>query len=69
MPSTAIRGNDYDPENRRLQITFVTGRIYVYEEVPVSIYSEFSAASSKGVFFNKFIRDRYQFREITPATD
>jgi KTSC domain-containing protein len=69
MPSTVISAHDYDPESRRLEITFVTGRIYLYEEVPVSIYSAFSAAPSKGKFFNKFIRDRYQVRELTPATD
>jgi hypothetical protein len=60
MPSTAIGDIDYDPDNRRLWISFVTnGRRYVYFDVPLDVYDGFLHASSKGAFFNRHIRDQY----------
>jgi KTSC domain len=67
MPSTVIRAYNYDAEAQELTITFVTGRIYVYLAVPSEAYDEFSTAFSKGTFFNKYIRDAYDYREITPG--
>lgn len=46
-------------------VTFVTGRQYVYFEVPPDVHDAFMAAGSRGRFFNMEIRDRYDFREIT----
>jgi hypothetical protein len=45
----------------------VTGRIYEYVDVPVEVAASFQSAFVKGTFFNTYIRDRYDFREITPA--
>lgn len=67
MPSTAIADLGYDPQQRCLTVTFITGRIYQYAEVPPDVASAFATAASKGAFFNHEIRDRYDFREITPA--
>jgi lysyl-tRNA synthetase class 2 len=67
MPSSVIRDHDYDREARRLEITFVSGKVYAYEQVPLSIYLAFSAAFSKGTFFNKFIKDHYRYHEIRAA--
>jgi len=67
MPSTAIRDSAYDPETRELRITFVTGRRYLYADVPPAVVAAFDTAESKGRFFNRRIRDRYAYREITGA--
>jgi hypothetical protein len=67
MPSTLIADIDYDQGRERLTITFVTGRIYEYVDVPAEVAASFQSAFSKGTFFNGYIRDRYDFREITPA--
>ena len=67
MPSTAIADLDYDLGRERLTVTFVTGRIYEYVDVPREVAASFQSAFSKGSFFNGYIRDRYDFREITPA--
>ena len=64
MPSSVIRRFDYDARRCELRITFVTGRAYVYEQVPAAIYQSFAAAFAKGSFFNRHIRDRYRFREF-----
>jgi lysyl-tRNA synthetase class 2 len=67
MPSSVIYSFTYDPQRRRLVVTFVTGRVYEYADVPPHIVSNLRASFSKGVFFNGHIRDRYPYREITPA--
>ncbi len=64
MPSTAIRRYAYDEATRLLTVTFITGRIYIYEDVPPQLYADFRAATSKGAFFNHHIRDRFAFREL-----
>lgn len=67
MPSTVIKGFDYRPERRELEVTFVTGRRYVYRDVPEEEVLALRAAFSKGRHFNARIRDRYSYREISPA--
>lgn len=65
MPSTVIRRFDYMPERRELVVTFVTGRVYIYYDVPEQEMERFRAAASKGRYFNLRIRDHYAFREVT----
>ncbi len=64
MPSTVIRRFDYRAETKELEILFTTGRRYLYSDVPPQAVEEFRAAFSKGVHFNRYIRDRYPFREL-----
>jgi len=66
MPSTVIRDLSYNVATRQLVVTFVTGRVYAYAEVPPDVHSAFRASGSKGRFFNLEIRDRYDCQEITP---
>lgn len=68
MPSTVIRSFDYRPETRELEILFVTGRRYVYSDVPDEETRRFRSAFSKGFHFNKYIRDRYPCRELDPIS-
>ena len=67
MPSNAVAEIRYDTARERLAVTFVTGRVYEYIDVPVEVAASFRSAFSKGTFFNTYIRDRYDFREITRA--
>ena len=64
MPSTVIRRFDYLPETRELIVLFVTGRRYVYSDVPQEEAEQMRRAFSKGSFFNRRIRDRYACREL-----
>lgn len=63
MPSSVIRRFDYDPDARRLDILFTTGRRYAYYDVPPEEAEAFRAAFSKGQYFNARIRERYDFSE------
>ncbi len=64
MPSSVIRFFRYAPETRELKVTFVSGRLYVYEDVPAEVAAAFREARSKGTYFNREIRDRYVYRDI-----
>ena len=64
MPSTVIRRFDYRPETRELEVLFVTGRRYLYADVPPEESAAFRSAFAKGVHFNRHIRDRYPCREL-----
>lgn len=64
MTSKAIADIKYDPAQERLTVFFVSGRIFEYVDVPAA---SFQSAFSKGAFFNCYVRERYDFRELTPA--
>lgn len=64
MPSTVIRRFDYRPAKRELEVLFVTGRRYVYADVPPEEVEAFRSAFSKGRYFNVRIRDNYRYREL-----
>ena len=66
MPSTVIRRFDYAPDRRELTVEFVTGRRYVYLDVPVAEATAMRSAFAKGVYFNRRIRDRYKWIELAP---
>ncbi|MDN5002250.1 KTSC domain-containing protein [Bradyrhizobium sp. GCM10027634] len=65
MPSSVIRFFRYAPDSHELKVTFVSGRLYVYEDVPPEVAAAFRNARSKGTFFNHEIRDRYTYRDVT----
>ena len=69
MPSTAIRSLFYDATKREVWVTFVTGRRYVYADVPSEVFEAFKTAESRGAFFNREIRDRYAYREVRRRSD
>jgi hypothetical protein len=64
MPSTVIQRFDYAPDRRELTVTFTTGRVYVYEQVPAEVAERFRSAFAKGRFFNARIRDHFSCREL-----
>jgi len=65
MPSTVIRSFDYRPERRELLVTFTTGRRYLYLDVPAAEVDALRSAFAKGRYFNRRIRPRYPYRELS----
>ena len=65
MPSTVIRRYAYDHSSSELWVEFVTGRRYVYSDVPETVAAALGSAFAKGVYFNSRIRDRFPCREIS----
>lgn len=62
MPSSVIRGFAYDPARRRLDVAFVSGEAYSYFDVPEAIAAGLRRARSKGRYFQRHIRDRFEYR-------
>jgi hypothetical protein len=58
VDSSAIRAVGYDGST--LTVEFHNGRIYDHPDVPWSIFEDLLRASSKGAFYNRRIRGRYQ---------
>jgi hypothetical protein len=69
MPSTVIRSFSYDAERGDLEVLFVTGRRYLYHDVPPETAAAMRTAFAKGEFFNAEIRDRYRFTRLEPSAD
>jgi len=55
--SEVLRSVGYDPDQRILEIEFVSGSIYHYFDVPDDLYAAMMAAASHGKFFSARIRD------------
>ena len=64
MPSTIIRRYVFDHSTGELWVEFMSGRRYVYSQVPESVVSALGSAFAKGVYFNTRIRDRFPYREV-----
>jgi hypothetical protein len=70
MDSSLIRGALYWPEHRALELCLTGGRRYLYLGVPPDVAEEFAAAQSKGSYFNRAIRGRFDchpLRDEEPA--
>lgn len=64
MPSSVIAHFQYDKSSKDLIITFVTGMVYRYLEVPEKVYKLLRASVSKGKYFNYHIKDKFQFEKL-----
>lgn len=58
--SSAITAVGYDPLTRRMKITFKQGRTYDFCGVPPEVHQGLLKAGSKGTYYDRIIRDRYQ---------
>ena len=64
MPSSVIRKYEYNAEAEVLTITFVSGIIYDYLEVPEQVYLQMKSTLAKGIFFNQHIKDKYKWKRV-----
>ncbi|MFC6101678.1 KTSC domain-containing protein [Olivibacter domesticus] len=62
MPSSVIASFTYNPDTLVLRITFVSGLIYAYYDVPPVIYEEMKHVKSKGTYFNRRVKGHYRFK-------
>jgi hypothetical protein len=64
MPSTVIANMFYNASTETLRITFVSGMIYDYKNVPEEVYNALKASGAKGVYLNQHIKSKYSFEKI-----
>ena len=65
--SREIEWIGYEHKRNMLQVEFIVGAIYQYENVPETVYQEFLTAPSHGRFFESNIKNKYQVRKIRLA--
>lgn len=59
VTSNAIHSVGYDAELKILRIEFKHGRIYDFLNVPKNVYVRFLNATSKGNFYDRYIKNRF----------
>ena len=64
MPSTVISNIHYNASTFILRITFVSGIIYDYKNVPEEIYLALITSGAKGFYLNQHIKNKYSFEKI-----
>lgn len=62
--STEIEWVGYERSKSMLQVEFISGSVYQYENVPESVYHEFLIADSHGKFFETSVKGKYPYRKI-----
>jgi len=68
MPKSMFRPSDvmdnahFNDHTKVLTVTFQSGSVYEYENVPERVFNRLNAAPSKGQFFNQNIRNKYAFK-------
>ena len=70
MNVTAVESNTlatvaYDSARKLLQLEFRGRAIYQYFGVPARVHEALLCASSKGIYFNRFIRGRFSYRLVS----
>ncbi|WP_414513257.1 lysine--tRNA ligase [Nostoc sp. PCC 9305] len=64
-PSSLIKEFRYDPTTQTLTIEFDNGSVYEYFKVPLSVKEGLENAPSDGQYFNKFIKGKFKFEQLS----
>lgn len=64
VESTTIKSALYNFITGSLKITFSSGTMYEYSNVPSEIYDDFCKAESQGKFLNEKIKGTYNYSKI-----
>jgi hypothetical protein len=59
VDSSSLKSIGYDRRAQTLEIEFANGSVYLYQDVPIALWTEFRHSASKGKFFQEQIRDRF----------
>ena len=66
VQSSAIEEVGYSKRRHWLEIKFVSGAIYRYEDVPPSVYRDLIAAESKTGYYARYIKNNYRSVRVRP---
>ncbi len=64
MLSSVIAHITYQLEREALIVVFLSGEVYLYENVSEKIYKEFKASISKGNYLNRKIKKLFTAKKI-----
>jgi hypothetical protein len=64
VTSRSLRSVGYDPDQRRLELEFRSGKVYEYDEVPAPVHEWLMRVPNKGGFVTRLITPTYRYREL-----
>jgi hypothetical protein len=64
MPSSVVSHINYFPASQILRVTYVSGSVYDYKNVPEVIYNAMKNAFSKGTYLNKYVKGHFSFEKV-----
>lgn len=67
MPSAVIAAYQYEAVTETLTIRYHSGKVYNYLKVPERVFKEMRSTMVKGIWFNRYIKGKYAFEEVTPG--
>jgi hypothetical protein len=62
--SSNISQIGFDNSTNTLRVSFTTGAVYDFYDVDEQIYRHLLQAPSKGRFFHRYIKNRYNFEVV-----
>jgi len=65
MPSSVVASFEYDASTSTLRVTYVSGVVYDYKNVPEEVYAAMKTSFSKGTFLNHYIKGKYAYEKIS----
>ena len=67
VQSGSLRWVAYCRAQQLLEVIFQDGSRYQFWHVPPERFEALLAAESKGTYFNRFIRNRYKYQQLSPS--
>ena len=64
VQSSMIASFGYDPANSILEVEFIKGAIWQYQDVPEYMYNEMKSCDSCGKYFNANIKGQYPDSQV-----
>lgn len=66
LDSTILVAAAYDSSSEQLELDLRDGTRYVYSGVALGLYQDLLGAASKGIFFNRYIRNHFPYAKLRP---
>ncbi len=67
VKSSTIKAIGYDPDTLALDVEFINGGLYRYENVSPEAYAALENAESIGSHLQKQIKGKYAFKKLDPS--
>lgn len=64
IKSSGLKSASYNCMNGSMTITFNSGSVYKYNDVPLDLFTKFRLAKSQGQFFNKQIAPNFTYKKL-----
>lgn len=65
VDSTILASAGYAPDRSLLDLEFRDGALYRFFDVPALCFQQLMASDSKGLFFNRYIRNHFRYQLLT----